>query len=279
MQEFVDKVAVVTGAASGIGKALATRFASAGMRVVLVDIEREALAAAEAELRESGATTLAVPTDVTSADEVDALAQRTREAFGGVHLLCNNAGVAIAGPIWEHTIDDWQWVLGVNLWGVIHGIRTFVPIMLEQGEEAHVVNTASVAGLTSFQTMGVYNVTKHAVVTLSETLARDLDDAGAKIKVSVLCPGFVATKILDSDRNRPEALADGAEREPGEMEEIVRQVIATGMPPAEVAEHVHRAVRDERFYILTHPDYRAQVRERFDDIFENRMPVAMPIAR
>jgi NAD(P)-dependent dehydrogenase (short-subunit alcohol dehydrogenase family) len=241
------------------------------MKVVLADVEPAALATAARELAAAGAETLAVPTDVARADDVDALARRTLERFGGVHVVCNNAGVALAAPIWEHSLEDWRWLLGVNLWGVVHGVRTFVPLMLEAKTPGHIVNTASVAGLTSAPGLGAYNVSKHAVVTLSETLAKDLTMIGASIKVSVLCPGFVNTRILDSARNRPVAL--GAERpRPSELEEVVRNLIAAGMPPGEVANHVLRAVEEERFYVLTHPDFTAQVKERCRDIVEGRTP-------
>jgi NAD(P)-dependent dehydrogenase (short-subunit alcohol dehydrogenase family) len=271
MREFAGKVAVVTGAASGIGRALAQRFARERMKIVLADVEPTALATAARELTDAGAETLAVPTDVSRAEDVDALARRTLERFGGAHVLCNNAGVALAAPIWEHTLEDWRWLLGVNLWGVVHGVRTFVPLMLEAKTPGHVVNTASVAGLTSAPGLGAYNVSKHAVVTLSETLAKDLELAGAPIKVSVLCPGFVNTRILDSARNRPADL--GSERErPSELEGVVRSLIAAGMPPAEVASHVVRAIEEERFYVLTHPDFMAQVKERCQDIVEGRTP-------
>jgi NAD(P)-dependent dehydrogenase (short-subunit alcohol dehydrogenase family) len=274
MQDVEGKVAVVTGAASGIGLALATRFAESGMKVVLADVERDALAAATRTLQGAGHAVLAVPTDVSRGEDVEALAARTVAEFGGVHLLCNNAGVSVAGPLWEHSVRDWEWVLGVNLWGVIHGVRVFVPIMLGQDAEGHVVNTASVAGLTSFPMIGVYNVTKHAVVTLSETLARDLDVAGARVKVSVLCPGFVQTQILDSDRNRPERMGRDERPRPAEVEDGIRALIAAGMPPAEVAGRVLDAVRAEQFYVLTHPDFRAQIKERFDGVLENRTPRA-----
>jgi NAD(P)-dependent dehydrogenase (short-subunit alcohol dehydrogenase family) len=278
MRDVGGKVAVVTGAASGIGQALATRFARAGMNVVLADVEPDALAAAERALAGAGATVLAVRTDVSRAEDVDALARATVARFGTVDVVCNNAGVSLAGPVWEHTLEDWQWLLGVNLWGVVHGIRTFVPLMLAQKTEGHIVNTASVAGLTSVPGLGVYNVSKHAVVTLSETLAKDLALAGARIKVSVLCPGFVNTRILESDRNRPAALARGSERErPSEMGDVVRALIAAGMPPAEVAGHVFRAIEEERFYVLTHPDFAARVRERCEDILEGRTPQAWSI--
>jgi len=275
MKEFAGKVAVVTGAASGIGRALAGCFVGAGMRVVLADLERPALEGAVEELRARGGTVVGVPTDVSQGEEVEALAAQALAAFGAVHVVCNNAGVAVSGPVWEHTVADWEWVLGVNLWGVIHGVRVFVPLLLKQGGEGHVVNTASIAGLTSNPFMGVYNVTKHAVVTLSETLHKDLALAGAPIKVSVLCPGFVSTRIADADRNRPAALRNPTEPpRPAEMEQLVRNALATGLPPARVAEHVLEAIRTERFYVLTHPEFRARVRERMEDVLEDRVPVA-----
>src|SRR4051812_40433940 len=174
MKDFKSRVAVITGAASGIGRALAERCASAGMKVVLADVEPGALAEAEASLRAGGGTTLAVRTDVSQAKDVEALAQQTLKAFGAVHLLCNNAGVATSGLAWESSLPDWEWVLGVNLWGVIHGVRSFVPIFLAQGTECHIVNTASMSGLVSFPRCSLYGVTKHGVVTLSETLHHDL---------------------------------------------------------------------------------------------------------
>ncbi len=204
MRNFQDKVAVVTGAASGIGYALAERFAQEGMRVVLADIEKDALAAAEARLSQHDKRVLAVVTDVSKAESVEALAQKTLDAFGAVHIVCNNAGVGNpAVPIWENTLADWQWVLGVNLWGVVHGIRTFVPILLRQGEPGHVVNTASMAGLTSTARLGIYCASKHAVVAISETLHAELAAINSAVKVSVLCPSFVKTNIADSSRNRP----------------------------------------------------------------------------
>jgi NAD(P)-dependent dehydrogenase (short-subunit alcohol dehydrogenase family) len=278
MKEFTGKVALVTGAASGIGRGLAERFAAEGMKVVLADIEREALAATESEMKANGATVLAVPTDVSKASDVEALADKTIDAFGAVHIVCNNAGVVVGGVSWERTVADWQWMLGINLWGVIHGIRVFMPIMLAQDTEGHVVNTASMAGLISLPGFVTYNVTKHAVVTLSETLHHELALRGAKVKVSVLCPLWVNTRIADSDRNRPaelqnEPAADIRTPEMEAMEQSLRQVLASGLSIEEVADHVLRAVRDEKFYILTHPDTKDAIRRRMENILEERNPV------
>jgi len=211
MKAFQGKVAVVTGAASGIGRALAERCAQEGMKVVLADIEGQALLQASGDLAAQGAQTLAVPTDVSQAGEVETLARKAFEAYSAVHLLFNNAGVGAGTTAWESTLADWEWVLGVNLWGVIHGLRAFVPRMLAQETECHVVNTASVAGLLPGR--GVYGVSKHAVVALSEALSADLGQQRSKIGVSVLCPGYVNTRILDSSvRHRPPVTGEG---EPG----------------------------------------------------------------
>jgi NAD(P)-dependent dehydrogenase (short-subunit alcohol dehydrogenase family) len=274
MRELAAKVAVVTGGASGIGRSLALRFAGEGMRVVVADVDAAALATTERALAARGTEVLAVRTDVSQPGDVDALARRTLERFGAVHVLCNNAGVSLGGPMWEHSLADWQWVLGVNLWGVVHGVRTFVPMMIRQGEPAHVVNTASLAGLSSNPFIGVYNVTKHAVVTLSETLAQELAVTGAPVKVSVLCPGFVRTSIADSDRNRPDALRDATERaRPAALEQTIRAAIAAGMDPAAVADLVVAAIRDERVYVLPHRDLTLErVRARMADIVDGRTP-------
>ena len=254
---------------------MAERFAQAGMKIVLADIEAGPLEQAAKALRDAGASVLAVPTDVASGDSVEALAAKTMATFGGVHVVCNNAGVALSGPVWTHSTKDWEWLLGVNLWGVLHGIRVFVPLMIAGGEEGHIVNTASIAGLTSNPFMGAYNVSKHGVVTVSETLQRDLGLTGAKLKVSVLCPGFVNTKIADAERNRPAAMRETATApRPAEMEQLVRSAVAQGMAPAEVAEQVFAAVRDETFYILTHPQFRSRVQERMEDILQGRTPKA-----
>jgi NAD(P)-dependent dehydrogenase (short-subunit alcohol dehydrogenase family) len=276
MKDVKGKVAVVTGAASGIGRAMAERFAAEGMKLVLADVEERALSRAVADLEAKGATVRAVPTDVAKAGGVEALAAETLDAFGAVHVLCNNAGVVAAGLAWELTVADWEWVLGVNLWGVIHGIRVFVPIMLGQDLDGHIVNTASMAGLVSSPMNAVYNVAKFGVVTLSETLQHDLTLRGARIGVSVLCPGWVNTRILEADRNRPATPGAAAARPPtpeeAAMEQTVRQLLATGLPPAEVAGRVFAAIRDQRFYILTHPEWKELIRTRMEDILEERPP-------
>ncbi len=282
MKEFKDKVAVVTGAASGIGRAMAERFAAEGMKVVLADIEEEVLAKAEREMKAEGASVMAVPTDVSKGTDVEALAAKTVEAFGAVHVLCNNAGVGPpGGPLWERTVADWQWVLGVNLWGVIHGIRVFIPIMRAQDTDCHIVNTASAAGLVSVPWMGIYNITKHAVVTLSETLHHELALMGTKVKVSVLCPVWVNTRLMDADRNRPAQLLnpvqDTESQQPDMLREAVRQLLATGLPTEQVAEDVFNAIRDEKLYILPHPEIKEGVQARMEDILEGRNPVYQPV--
>jgi NAD(P)-dependent dehydrogenase (short-subunit alcohol dehydrogenase family) len=279
MKQFRDRVAVITGGASGIGFATAERLAAEGMKLVLADIESGALEAAVKKLESGGAAVIGVRTDVSKADEVERLAQKTLERFGGVHVVFNNAGVAITGEAWENSVADWEWVLGVNLWGVIHGIRTFVPILLRQNEPAHVVSTASMAGLTSNPGMAVYNVTKHAVVTLSETLHHDLALRGSPVKASVLCPGFINTRIMDSARNRqsdarrdpptPDASALGAS-----IELALREGVRQGFAPGQVAQQVFEAIRDERFYIFAaQPEIFAAVRQRLDEVGAHKNPV------
>jgi NAD(P)-dependent dehydrogenase (short-subunit alcohol dehydrogenase family) len=274
MKNFKSGVAVITGAASGIGRALAERCAREGMKVILADIEPGALAELEANLQANGGTALAVRADVSQANDVAALAEKTLEAFGAVHLLCNNAGVATNGTVWESSLTDWEWVLGVNLWGVIHSVRTFVPIMLAQDTECHVVNTASMSGLISIPRGSVYAVSKHGVVTLSEALYHELAERGGKVKVSVLCPGLVQTRIVDCARNRPERLAARAPM--GSVEaagwETLRQQMQTAMPPAQVVDAVFQAIREERFYILTHPEGKDWIRTRMEDILRERKP-------
>lgn len=282
MKDFQDKVAVVTGAASGIGRALAERCAQEGMKVVLADIEEQALMRVSQELQAAGTQVLAVQTDVSKASDVRALAQKTMATYRAVHLLFNNAGVGAGTSIWESTLADWEWTMGVNLWGVIHGIHTFVPLMLEQQTEGHIVNTASTAGLMSGPGLGIYKVTKHGIVTLSETLYHELALRGAKIKVSVLCPGFVKTNVMDSARNRPADLQNDPTEErmsPGfeAIEQFLRQGVQAGMPPHQVADIVFRAIRDEKFYIFTHPEWKEAIRVRMEDILQERNPTYVPM--
>lgn len=270
MQNLQGKTAVITGAASGIGRALAGRAAAEGMRVVLADIEETPLQAAAAELAGKGAEVLAVRTDVRSAESVAALAERTIAAFGKIHLVCNNAGVAFTGPVWEADLRDWEWILGVNLRGVINGVRTFVPILLAQDEEGWIVNTASAFGLTSPAGYGAYNVSKHGVVALSETLERDLRQIGSKVKVAVLLPGPVDTNIVDSFRNREDG--PPASIDPASLE-ARRRILSAGLAPEHVARLVFDGLRANRFYIPTHPEeFREMVQERFNDILEDRRP-------
>ena len=269
----MQNVAVITGAASGIGKGLAERFAAEGMKVVIADVEEESLAELEENLGAKGAIVLAVKTDVSNAEEVEDLAVQTLDAFGAVHILCNNAGVVCSRPVWEHTLADWEWVLGVNLWGVIHGIRTFVPRMLAQGTPCHIVNTASILGLVGGSGEGIYKVSKHGVAVLSETLADELAQKGANIQVHVLCPGWVRTGILDSDRNRPDTLQNPRTKTPPRQQTIggsqnARAEMEAGLSPAEVADHVYKAIQNGTFYIHTHPEHKAWIRERMERILE-----------
>ena len=266
----MKSVAVITGAASGIGRGMAERFAAEGMSVVLADIEVEPLAKLETDLRATGAAVLAVRTDVSNANNVENLAVQTLDTFGAVHILCNNAGVVCSRPIWEHTLNDWEWVLGVNLWGVIHGIRAFVPRMLTQETECHIVNTASILGLVRGPGEGIYKVSKHGVVALSETLADELAQKGSQIQVHVLCPGWVRTGILDADRNRPNTLQNLSEKSHHHQvvgnSRNVQAEMEAGMSPAEVADHVYNAIQTGTFYIHTHPEHKTWVRERMEGI-------------
>ena len=276
MKEFKDKVAVITGGASGLGLEIARLAARKGMKLVLSDIEERALKQAELEFADQGVDVLSVRTNVAIAEDVEQLAEKTMERFGAVHLLFNNAGVALNKTAWETSVADWEWVLGVDLWGVIHGVRVFTPIMLRQNSPSHIINTASVAGMLSTQGMAAYNVAKHGVVTLSETLYHDLKRRAATIDVSVLCPAWVNTAIWDSARNRPEDLQNSVERKAEDdikLEESARHAIQSGKVTAPmVAEIVFAAIEANQFYILTHPKIKKWVGLRVEDILQDRQP-------
>jgi len=281
MRDLKGKVAVVTGAASGIGRALAGRCAREGMKVVLADIEERALVQASEELRAAGASVLAVTTDVSDPAELRSLAQCTLDRFGSVHLLFNNAGVTAPGSIWDSTDADWEWVIGVDLWGVVHGVRAFVPIMLEQGSEGHIVNTASGAGLVPRPDMASYSVAKYGIVALSECLHHQLRRLGARIKVSVLCPGAVNTRIMESDRNRPQSMHNDINQSPLNPEveahwHALSEAVHEAMAPQWVSDCAFEAIREERFYALVHPGLKAQVQLRTEDILQDRNPSVIP---
>jgi NAD(P)-dependent dehydrogenase (short-subunit alcohol dehydrogenase family) len=274
MDELRGKVAVVTGGASGIGRAMATRFVAEGMQVVVADVERPALDQAVHDLGGPDAGVFGVLTDVSKGESVEALAAATLDRFGRVDVVCNNAGVAGGGgPIWEVTQDDWAWTLNVNLWGVVHGVRVFTPLLLAQGT-GHIVNTASAAGVIAGPLLGAYSVSKHAVVALSETLACDLAMSGSKVGVSVLCPGFVRTNLADGDRNRPDELGDTNTAAAG-TREFLRLLLDAGIDPAEVADGVADAIKADRFYIYTHPHLMAGIESRAAAVVAGEGPPPM----
>jgi NAD(P)-dependent dehydrogenase (short-subunit alcohol dehydrogenase family) len=273
MEEFAGRVAVVTGAGSGIGRGLAGQAAREGMRVVIADVEVAALEETAAEVETAGAEVVVVPTDVSRADQVDALAGLAYERFGAVHLLCNNAGVFQAGVTWQRELADWEWVLGVNLWGVLHGIRSFVPRMLDGGDEGHIVNTSSLAGLITGAYSGPYITSKFAVLGLTECLAHDLRAHDASIGVSVLVPALVDTKIAHSMRNRPDELPGEAQAPDHYLvEQALRDLIARGRSPDEVASLVFDAVGSGRFFITTSDATESMLRERFDAVLAGDLP-------
>jgi len=271
MKMLEGKVAVVTGAASGLGRAMALAFAGEGMHAALADVDEPGLNSTLNEVQGRGVRAFAMRVDVSRYQEVESFCSKAIAQFGATHVVCNNAGVSPLGAVWENTLADWQWILGVNLWGVIHGVRAFVPRLLAQGE-GHVVNTASVAGLISPPGMGAYNVTKHAVVALSESLYHDLRLRGSLVGVSVLCPAYVPTGIADSERNRPRDLLNPG-KSPSKEEALLRKAVASGKLSADdVARAVVAAVKEERFYVLTHPRIKGAIRARMEDILDERAP-------
>lgn len=276
MQDLNGRVAVITGAASGIGLATARLCAEEGMRVVLADIEQNALDQVVAEFEENGHDAIGIQVDVSNYAEVEQLAQKTQDVFGAAHFLFNNAGVGGGSSVAETTIEDWNWVMGVNVMGVIHGIKAFLPLMEAHGEPAHIVNTASIAGLIAGPSMGAYRVSKHAVVALSETLYLELEQAGSNVGASVLCPAWVKTRIFESDRNRPKNLQPiGTSADPliaAQLQSAAHAVQHESITPEEIAAYVLDAIRTNRFYILTHPRFTGAVAYRMKDILNGNNP-------
>jgi NAD(P)-dependent dehydrogenase (short-subunit alcohol dehydrogenase family) len=271
MKMLEGRVAAVTGAASGLGRAMALAFAGEGMHAALADVDEPGLKSTLNEVQSRGVRAFAMRVDVSRYQEVESFCSKAIAQFGATHVVCNNAGVSPLGAVWENTLADWQWILGVNLWGVIHGVRAFVPRLLAQGE-GHVVNTASVAGLISPPGMGAYNATKHAVVALSESLYHDLRLRGSPVGVSVLCPAYVPTGIADSERNRPRELWNPGKK-PSKEEALLKKAVASGKLSADdVARAVVAAVKEERFYVLTHPRIKGAIRARMEDILDERAP-------
>lgn len=279
INDFKGKTAVLTGAGSGFGLECARIAARRGMNVVLVDIQADALAAAEAEIKALGARTMARRVDVSKPPVMELLAQHVKEEFGAPHFVFNNAGVGAGGLIWENTVKDWEWVLGVNLWGVVNGVRGFTPMMLDEARRnpayhGHIVNTASMAGLLTPPNMGIYNVSKHAVVALTETLYQDLKLVTDQIAASVLCPYFVTTGIHHSERNRP-ADMPAAELTPSQRIQQAMTDKATGsgkVSAADVANKVFDAIEHDQFYVFSHPKALGNVKSRMDAIVDIRNP-------
>jgi NAD(P)-dependent dehydrogenase (short-subunit alcohol dehydrogenase family) len=280
LKTLENKIAVITGGASGFGLEFARYGAQQGMRLVLADVQQDALDAAKAELEAAGAQVVAIKIDVSSAAQMDTLAAATVARFGVPHLLFNNAGVGAGGLLWEHTLKDWEWVINVNLWGVAHGVRVFVPLMLQAAKKdpsfkGHIVNTASMAGLVNAPNMGAYNVTKHAVVSLSETLYQDLALVTEQIKCSVLCPYFVPTGINQSSRNRPEELKHGVLPTRSQLiaQAMSDKAVTSGkITAAQIAQKVFEAISTEQFYIFSHPQSLQPVQTRLEDVMQGRNP-------
>ncbi|MBL8524951.1 MAG: SDR family oxidoreductase [Betaproteobacteria bacterium] len=280
MKTFENKVAVITGAASGLGRAFADKAATLKMKLVLSDVRDDALQTTLADFRAQGVDVAGIVCDVSKADQVEALAKLAIERFGAVHCLFNNAGVGSGGLVWESTVKDWEWVLNVNLWGVIHGVRLFTPLMLDAAKkdpeyEGHIVNVSSIAGLIAPHLLGTYNVSKHAVVALSESLYHDLAKTEPRIKASVLCPGFTPTGISHSYRNRPDELKNDAAPSDSMMacQMMIEKAVSSGkLTAADVAETTFQAIAEGKFYILTHPKFMPLVKARLEDMAEMRNP-------
>jgi len=273
MRDLRGKVAAVTGAASGLGRSMALAFAAEGMDLALADVDEVNLSSVQDEVLAKGVRAITLKVDVSNAQQLEIFRDQTLTRLGGVHVVCNNAGVSPLGAVWENSPADWQWILGVNLWGVIHGVRAFTPHLIKQ-DEGHIVNTASVAGLISPPGSGAYNVTKHGVVALSESLYHDLRERNSKVGVSVLCPAYVPTGIVDSERNRPKDLPVSTKSEATlAREAMLRKAVASGKISADqVAQSVVAAIKDERFYILTHPRIKGAIQARMEDILNERAP-------
>ncbi|MFD9943934.1 SDR family NAD(P)-dependent oxidoreductase [Nonomuraea sp. NPDC059023] len=270
MRELSGKVAVVTGAASGIGRALAVRLAEEGMSLMLADVDPGGLA--ETAALAGRGRVLTQITDVSDDAAVQHLAARTFGELGAVHVLCNNAGVFQGGHIWNRTTEDFAWLLGVNLWGVLHGIQAFVPRMIEQDTEGHIVNTVSVAGLFAAPYTAGYAVSKYAAFAASQTLAQDLAITGSKLKVTALCPGAVRTQINTSERVRPADLLVGRTRDDYAAQGIIDAIMERGIDPADVARQVVEAIREERFLLLTHPEYAKGLRDQLEALLDGALP-------
>ena len=280
MKDFANKVAVITGGASGLGRAFADKAATLKMKLVLGDIRDEPLRQAAAELTSAGAEVVVLAGDVSKAEYIEALARLSIDSFGVVNCLFNNAGVGSGGVVWENTIKDWEWILNVNVWGVIHGVRTFTPLMLDAAKkdpayEGHIVSVASIAGLITPGLMGVYNVSKHAVVAHAESLYQDLAKVEPRISASVLCPGFTPTGISKSHLSRPADMQNDARPTESMMlaQQMIEKAVSSGkLTAVDVANITFDAIRDRQFYILTHPNFMKLVRARLDDIANLRNP-------
>jgi NAD(P)-dependent dehydrogenase (short-subunit alcohol dehydrogenase family) len=273
MSELGGKVAAVTGAASGLGRAMALAFASEGMHLALADVDEAGLTQTATDVAAFGLKSFSMRVDVSKSGEVNRFAKRVAAELKSVHVVCNNAGVALSGPVWETSEAEWEWILGVNLLGVVHGISAFAPRLIAQ-DEGHIVNTASVAGLISPPGMGAYCVSKHAVVTLSEALHHDLRERGSRVGVSVLCPAYVPTGIADSERNSPPGVSlSKKSKERLAKEAALKKAVASGKLSADdVARAVVAAIKENRFYVLTHPAIKSAVRARMEDVLEERPP-------